>query len=177
MVANLQAGFSNSLPVIKIDVFIFFRYKFHWNLFPWVQIYIDQHWSGQLLSTEQATSHYFEPMTTQPTDTKYWGQNRMVANLQAAFSNSLPVIKIDVFNFCPIYISLKSFPMSPKIYIDQHWSWQLLGTEQAISHYFEPMTTQPADTYMCRKANFQIPVESWGTFLLKWINFNPSRDT
>ena len=117
MVANLQAGFSNSLPVIKIDVFIFFRYKFHWNLFPWVQIYIDQHWSGQLLSTEQATSHYFEPMTTQPTDTKYWGQNRMVANLQAAFSNSLPVIKIDVFNFCPIYISLKSFPMSPNI----HW--------------------------------------------------------
>ena len=33
------------------------RFKFHWNLFPGVQMTISQHWFRQWLGAEQATSH------------------------------------------------------------------------------------------------------------------------
>ena len=35
-----------------------FRFKFHWNWFPGVQLTIRQHWFRWCLGTDQATSHY-----------------------------------------------------------------------------------------------------------------------
>ena len=37
---------------------VIFRLKFYWNLFPEVQLTINQHWFRWWLGTEQATSHY-----------------------------------------------------------------------------------------------------------------------
>ena len=41
MVANLQTTFSNEFSWIKS---VAFQLKFHWNLFPMVQLTINQHW-------------------------------------------------------------------------------------------------------------------------------------
>ena len=46
--------FSNAFSWKKMIKFLF---KFHWNLFPWVQLTISQHWFSKWLGAEQATSH------------------------------------------------------------------------------------------------------------------------
>ena len=43
MATILQPTFSNAFYWVKM---IQFRFKFHWNLFPWVQSIISQHWLG-----------------------------------------------------------------------------------------------------------------------------------
>ena len=45
-----------------------FRLKFHWSLFPRIQLTISQHWFRQWLGAEQATSHYL----------KQWWPNSMM---------------------------------------------------------------------------------------------------
>ena len=50
-----QTTFSNTFSWMKM---IKFRFKFHWNLFPWVQLTMNQHWFRYWLGAEQATSHY-----------------------------------------------------------------------------------------------------------------------
>ena len=37
-----------------------FRSKFYWNIFPWVQLTISQHWFRYWLGAGQATSHYLD---------------------------------------------------------------------------------------------------------------------
>ena len=55
MAAILQMLFSNAFLWMK---FIVFWLKFHWNLFPSVQLNINQHWFRKWLSVEQSTNHY-----------------------------------------------------------------------------------------------------------------------
>ena len=55
IVAVLQTTFSNAFSFMKM---IEFRFEFHWNLFPIVQLSICQHWFMKWLGAEQATSHY-----------------------------------------------------------------------------------------------------------------------
>ena len=52
-----QTTFSIAFSWMKI---IEFRFKFHWTLFPGVQLTISQHWNRQWLGAEQATSHYLD---------------------------------------------------------------------------------------------------------------------
>ena len=39
-----------------------FRLKFHWSLFPWLELTIPQHWCRKWLGAEQATSHYLNQL-------------------------------------------------------------------------------------------------------------------
>ena len=55
MDAISQTTFSNALSWMKMFEF---RLKFHWNLFPRVQLTIFQHWFRWWLGAVQATSHY-----------------------------------------------------------------------------------------------------------------------
>ena len=55
MAAISQTTFSNAFSWMKIYEF---RLKFHWSLFPRVQLTIFQHWFRQWLGADQATSHY-----------------------------------------------------------------------------------------------------------------------
>ena len=55
MAAILQMTISNAFSWMKMFEF---RLKFHWNLFPRVQLAIWQHWFRYWLSTDKATSHY-----------------------------------------------------------------------------------------------------------------------
>ena len=59
MAAISQTAFSNAISETKMFKF---QLKFHWSLFPSVQLKIFQHWLSQWLGADQATSHYFEPM-------------------------------------------------------------------------------------------------------------------
>ena len=52
-----QTTFSIGFSWMKMTIF---RFKFHWNLFPGVQLIINQNWFRQWLGTEQATSHYLK---------------------------------------------------------------------------------------------------------------------
>ena len=55
MTTILQTAFSNLVSCMTIVVFWF---KFHRNLFPWVQWTMSQHWFRYWFVAEQATSHY-----------------------------------------------------------------------------------------------------------------------
>ena len=55
MVTNFQTTFSNAFSWMKMFKF---RLRFHWSLFPRVQLAIFQHWFRYWLGAEQATSHY-----------------------------------------------------------------------------------------------------------------------
>ena len=55
MAAIFQTTFWNAFSWMKIYQF---RWRFHWNLFPRVQLTIFQHWFRQWLGAGQATSHY-----------------------------------------------------------------------------------------------------------------------
>ena len=55
MTAIFQTAFSIAFSWVKIVVF---WWKFHWNLFPWIQLTIFQHWVRWWLGAGQATSHY-----------------------------------------------------------------------------------------------------------------------
>ena len=55
MTAISQTTFSDAFSWMKIFEF---RLKFHWSLFPRVQLTIVQHWFRQWLGADQATSHY-----------------------------------------------------------------------------------------------------------------------
>ena len=55
MNAISQTTFSNAFSWVKIFEF---RLKFHWSLFPWVQLPIFQQWFRQWLGAVQVTSHY-----------------------------------------------------------------------------------------------------------------------
>ena len=55
MAAIFQTTFSNAFSWKKMFEF---RLKFHWSLFPGVQLTILQHWLRQWLGADQATSHY-----------------------------------------------------------------------------------------------------------------------
>ena len=50
-----QTTFSVAISWMKM---IEFWLKFHWNMFPGVELTISQHWFRQWLCTDQATSHY-----------------------------------------------------------------------------------------------------------------------
>ena len=50
-----QTTFWNAFTWMKV---IKFRFKFHWNLFPGVQLTINQHWFRQWIGAEHATCHY-----------------------------------------------------------------------------------------------------------------------
>ena len=52
---TLQTTFSNAF--FFNENFVFWL-KFHWKLFPWVQLMIFHHWFRQWLGSDQATSHY-----------------------------------------------------------------------------------------------------------------------
>ena len=45
---------SNAFSWMKM---IRFRFKFHWSLFPWVQLTINQHWFREWLDAKQVISH------------------------------------------------------------------------------------------------------------------------
>ena len=53
MTANFQTTFSKKISWMKIYIF-----RFHWRLFPRVQLTIFQHWFRQWLGAGGATSHY-----------------------------------------------------------------------------------------------------------------------
>ena len=53
--AILQMTFSNAFSWMKMFEF---QSKFHWNLFPKVQLTITHHWFRKWLGTDQVTSHY-----------------------------------------------------------------------------------------------------------------------
>ena len=55
MAMILQTTFSYAFSWMKMFKF---RLKFHWSLFPIVQLTIFQHWPRYWLGTKQATSHY-----------------------------------------------------------------------------------------------------------------------
>ena len=55
MAAISQTTLSNSFSWMKM---LEFRLKFHWSLFPRVQLTIFQHWFRWWLCADQATSHY-----------------------------------------------------------------------------------------------------------------------
>ena len=55
MATIFQTTFSNAFSWIKI---VAFWWKFHWNLFPRVQLTTFQHWFRKWLGAGQATSHY-----------------------------------------------------------------------------------------------------------------------
>ena len=55
MAAISQTTFSNAFSWMKMYEF---RLKFHWTLFPGVQLTIFQHWFRKWLGAGQATSHY-----------------------------------------------------------------------------------------------------------------------
>ena len=55
MAAISQTTYSNAFLWMKIYEF---RLKFHWSLFPRVQLTIFQHWFRWWLGADQATSHY-----------------------------------------------------------------------------------------------------------------------
>ena len=55
--------FSNAFSWKKTDVF---WSKCHWRLMPTVQLQIIQHWFGQWLGAEQATSHYLNQRWPSP---------------------------------------------------------------------------------------------------------------
>ena len=57
MVAIFQTTFSNAFSWMKMFKF---RLKFHWSLFPRVQLTIFQHWFRWWLGAGQATSHYLK---------------------------------------------------------------------------------------------------------------------
>ena len=52
-----EPSFSNSFPCKKI---VFFQLKFHYNLFPRVQLTISQCWFRHWLGIEEETSHYLK---------------------------------------------------------------------------------------------------------------------
>ena len=54
MVAILQTSFSKSFSYMKI---IWFWFKFHVNLFSWIQLTISRHWFRHWHGAEQAASH------------------------------------------------------------------------------------------------------------------------
>ena len=54
MAATFQTTFSNAFSWMKMYEF---RLRFHWILFPWVQLTISQHWFRLWLDAGQATSH------------------------------------------------------------------------------------------------------------------------
>ena len=54
MAAVFQTTFSNAFSWMKMCEF---RLRFHWNLFPMVQLTISQHWFRLWLGADQATSH------------------------------------------------------------------------------------------------------------------------
>ena len=56
MDATFLTTFSNKFPWMKILRKI--QFKFHWNLFPRVQLTIMQYWFRQWLGTDKATRHY-----------------------------------------------------------------------------------------------------------------------
>ena len=55
MAAIFQTTFLNEFSWTKMYKF---RLKFHWSLFPRVQLTISQHWFRWWLGADQATSHY-----------------------------------------------------------------------------------------------------------------------
>ena len=55
MAAIFQTTFSNAFSRMKMFKF---RLRFHWSLFPRVQLTIFQHWFRWWLGADQATSHY-----------------------------------------------------------------------------------------------------------------------
>ena len=55
MAAIFQTTFSNAFSWMKMFKF---RLRFHWRLFPRVQLTIFQHWFRKWLGAGQATSHY-----------------------------------------------------------------------------------------------------------------------
>ena len=55
MAAIFQTTFSNAFSWMKMFKFLL---RFHWSLFPRVQLTIFQHWFRFWLGTDQATSHY-----------------------------------------------------------------------------------------------------------------------
>ena len=55
MAAIFQTTVSNGFSLMKMYEF---RLKFHWSLFPRVQLTIFQHWFRKWLGAVQATSHY-----------------------------------------------------------------------------------------------------------------------
>ena len=55
MAAIFQTTFSNAFSWMKLYEL---RFRFHWSLFPRVQLTIFQHWFRQWLGADQATSHY-----------------------------------------------------------------------------------------------------------------------
>ena len=57
MAAIFQTTFSDEFSWMKMYKF---RLKFHWNLFPRVQLTIFQHWFRKWLGAGQATSHYLK---------------------------------------------------------------------------------------------------------------------
>ena len=128
MAAILQAIFTNALSWKKIIVFLF---KFHWNMFPWVQISICQHWFTWWLGALYANrsqaniwTHiglvygriYVSPSLNELT---HWGQDKMAAILQMIF----------LFKF--------HYNMFPRVQltINQHWFRYWIGADQATTHY------------------------------------------
>ena len=59
MAAISHTTFSNAFSWMKGFVF---RFKFHWSLFPWVQLTVSQHWFGQWLGTEVITWSNADPV-------------------------------------------------------------------------------------------------------------------
>ena len=57
MDAISQTTFSNAFSWMKMCEY---RLKFHWRLFPRVQLTISQHWFRQWLGADRATSHYLD---------------------------------------------------------------------------------------------------------------------
>ena len=60
MAAIFQTTFSNAFYWMKMFKF---RLRFHWSLFPRVQLTIFQHWFRSWLGAGQATSHYLKCIT------------------------------------------------------------------------------------------------------------------
>ena len=70
-----------------------YRFKFHWNLLPGVQVAIIQHWSGYWLVAEQATIHPLLKTSDDPVHRRIYATlggdelTRLVQTLKLSYRN------------------------------------------------------------------------------------------
>ena len=113
MAAISQTTLSNAFSWMKM---LECRLKFHWSLFPRVQLTIFQHWFRQWLCADQATSHYLN---------QWWLDHRRIyvsfglneltqSGLNEMFSNILKYISL--INFLRISVKFLS-----KVPVDNSW--------------------------------------------------------
>ena len=102
MAAIFQTTFSNAFSWLKMFEF---QLRFHWILFPGVQLTIFQHWLRSWLGTSQATSHYLNQWWF-----VYWriyaslGLNEL--NMGLAF-DGLKTVRLAATNVCNDSLAVK----------------------------------------------------------------------